>query len=193
MDSTQALEPPVAADLPEPSETSKGALARLGRVLPGIHAVVRLAYRLALVSAVAAGLIVLAVGTAERIEVGAGALWVLGLILLTPAAALAVAGWTIADLVSLPGEIRDAAIAAASREDGVVKPRRSRIGRLVASLWAARGLALLSKDGWLKAVGALRFLRLASLPFMLGLLGFVMLNGLVILGGLVALVALLVP
>ena len=189
MDSTRTLAPP-PADLDE-TPASRGALARLGRVLPGVHAVVGWAYRLAAVSAVAAGLIVLAVW--DVLEVGAPALAALGAALLVPAAALAVAGWTVADLVSLPGQIRDAALAAAGREDGGAAPERSRIGRLLASLWAARGLALLSKDGWLKAVGALRFVRLASLPFMLGLLGFVLLNGLVILGGVVALVVLLVP
>ena len=115
----------------------------------------------------------------------------LGAVLVLPALALALAGWTVADLVSLPQQIKDAALSAAGRETDAPS-KRSRIGRLLASLWAARGLALLSKDGWLKAVGAVRFLRLASLPFMLGLLGFVMLNGLVILGGVVALVVLLV-
>ncbi len=143
-------------------------------------------------SAVSAGLIVLAVALSDRLEVGTAGLVILGAVLLTPAAALAVAGWTIADLVSLPGQIRDAALAAAGRENAESPSRKSRVGRLLASLWAARGLALLSKDGWLKAVGAVRFLRLASLPFMLGLLGFVMLNGIVILGGVVALIVLLV-
>ena len=63
--------------------------------------------------------------------------------------------------------------------------------RLIRSLWAARGLALLTKGGWVKAVGALRFLRLASLPFALALLGAVALNVAVIAGGLIALLVLI--
>ncbi|WP_420454535.1 hypothetical protein [Rubrivirga sp.] len=170
------------------ADAPPGALARLGRLLPGVDALVRLAYRLALASAVAAGLIVAAVASATALAtpvlVGLGAL------LLVPAAAVAVAGWTLADLASLPGQLRQAALAATGRAGGAAE-KGSRIARLVKSLWAARGLALLTKGGWLRAVGALRFVRLASLPFALALLGFVALNGVVIAGGLVALLVLL--
>lgn len=187
--------PPVAADAPTSdvalADAPPGALARLGRLLPGVDAVVRFAYRLAGVSAVAALLIVAAVVRWVP-QLAPGLLVALALLLLVPAAAVAIAGWTLADLASLPRQIRDAALAATGRETAGAVAKGSRIGRLVKSLWAARGLALLTKGGWVKAVGALRFLRLASLPFALALLGAVALNGVVIAGGLVSIVLLLV-
>lgn len=187
--------PPVAADAPTSdvalADAPPGALARLGRLLPGVDAVVRFAYRLAGVSAVAALLIVAAVVRWVP-QLAPGVLVALALLLLVPAAAVAIAGWTLADLASLPRQIRDAALAATGRETAGAVAKGSRIGRLVKSLWAARGLALLTKGGWVKAVGALRFLRLASLPFALALLGAVALNGVVIAGGLVSIVLLLV-
>lgn len=187
--------PPAAADAPTSdvalADAPPGALARLGRLLPGVDAVVRFAYRLAGVSAVAALLIVAAVVRWVP-QLAPGLLVALALLLLVPAAAVAIAGWTLADLASLPRQIRDAALAATGRETAGAVAKGSRIGRLVKSLWAARGLALLTKGGWVKAVGALRFLRLASLPFALALLGAVALNGVVIAGGLVSIVLLLV-
>lgn len=187
--------PPVAADAPTSdvalADAPPGALARLGRLLPGVDAVVRFAYRLAGVSAVAALLIVAAVVRWVP-QLAPGLLVALALLLLVPAAAVAIAGWTLADLASLPRQIRDAALAATGRETAGAVAKGSRIGRLVKSLWAARGLALLTKGGWVRAVGALRFLRLASLPFALALLGAVALNGVVIAGGLVSIVLLLV-
>ena len=194
-----ALAPPTSASVAAPAEAAlsdapPGALARLGQVLPGVEAVVRFAYRTALGSALAAGLVVLALATHTALtNVG---LAVLGLLLALPALALALAGWTLADLARLPSQLREAALAATGRAAASGGPtaaaKGSRIGRLLRSLWAARGLALLTKGGWLKAVGALRFLRLASLPFALGLVAFVALNGLVIVAGLVALLVLLV-
>ena len=185
---TTAGAPPSEAAL---AEAPPGALARLGRLLPGVEAVVRFAYRLAGVSAVFALLIVAAVlrwvpGLAP------GVLVALGILLLVPAAAVAVAGWTLADLASLPRQFKEAALAATGREAAGAVTKGSRIGRLLKSLWAARGLALLTKGGWVKAVGALRFLRLASLPFALALLGAVALNGVVIAGGLISVVLLLI-
>ena len=179
---------PASADL---AEAPPGALARLGRLLPGVEALVRFAYRLAGVSALAAALIVAAVGDAAP-TLTTGVLVALGLLLLVPAAAVALAGWTLADLASLPRQLKEAALAARGREAAGAVTKGSRIARLVRSLWAARGLALLTKGGWLKAVGTLRFLRLASLPFALALFAAVALNVVVIAGGLVALVVLLV-
>ncbi|MEM0961646.1 MAG: hypothetical protein AAGK21_03760 [Bacteroidota bacterium] len=156
----------------------------------------RWAYRLAIVSAASAGAIVAAIADI----VPGGLAWAVAVtlwaILALPALGVAVAGWTLADLASLPGQIREAAMAAAGRqrdqEPAASPTKRSRIGGVLRSLWAARGLALLTKDGWLKAVGAVRFVRLASLPFMLGLVVFVALNGVVIAGGVVALLILLI-
>lgn len=190
VDSATVPRPPtVTPSTPSTEEESvpPGALARLGRLLPRISTVVRWAYRLAAVSAASAGVIVVALASADWTWLTPAALAVLAVVLLLPAAAVAIAGWTLADIASLPGQIREAALAAARREPSEAPARRSRIGGILRSLWAARGLALLSRDGWLKAVGAVRFLRLASLPFMLGLVGFVALNGLVIAGGAVAL------
>ena len=170
-------------------EAPPGALARLGRLLPGVDALVRFAYRTAGVSAAAAALVGVALwdlagATPQLAAVVAG-------ICALPAAALALAGWTLADVASIPSQIRQAALAAAGREAAVEKAPRSRLVRLGKRVWAARGLALLTQGGWLKAVGALRFVRLASLPFALGLLAFVSLNAVVITGGAVSLLLLL--
>ena len=176
---------------PAVPEDSSGALSRLGRLLPGIDALVQFAYRLAAVSLVSVGVIVAALADAVA-PLTPGALALIGAILALPAAATALAGWTLADLASLPGQVKQAALAATGRADASAgRIKGSRIGRLVRSLWAARGLALLTKGGWMKAVGALRFVRLASLPFALALLGAVALNGVVIAGGLVAVMVLL--
>ena len=180
---------------PSGLEAAPGALARLGRMLPGVSAVVRAAYRTAGASAVAAVLIVAAVADVAS-AVPAGLLVVLALVLMVPAGALALAGWTLADLAGLPRQLRDAALAATGRASPgaaseASRPGGSRLLRLVRSLWAARGLALLTRDGWLKAVGAVRFVRLASLPFALALIGAVGLNAVVILGGIAALAVLL--
>ncbi|MDT0630700.1 hypothetical protein RQM47_06445 [Rubrivirga sp. S365] len=178
---------------------SPGALARLGRIVPGVGALVRFAYRTAAASAVAAAVIWLALfeGALRSGAVG-GVAVIVALLLLVPAAAAALAGWTLADLASLPGQLRDAALAATGRADAAqpaeARPRRagrSRLLRVGRALWAARGLALTSKGAWVRIVGAARFLRLASLPFALALVGLFALNGLVILGGAVALVVLL--
>ena len=198
MDSSARLVPPNAPPVDAPStdavvEAPPGALARLGRLIPGVDTLVRSAYRTAGVSAVAALIIVAAVADAlggGRASVGALAL--LAAVLLLPAAAVALAGWTLADIVSVPGQLRDAALAAAGRGRETSEERRgSRLLGVVRSLWAARGLALLSRGTWLRGVGALRFVRLASLPFALGLLVLVGLNAVVIGGGLVALLVLL--
>ena len=176
-----------AADV---DDAPPGALARLGRLLPSVDAVVRLAYWLAAASAVAVALILWAVWDAFSARLWPTDLAVLGAVLLLPAAAVALAGWTLADVARLPGQIRDAALAAAGRGDGAPLKKGSRLGRLVRSLWAARGLALVTRGGWLKAVGALRFVRLASLPFALALVALVLMNGVVLLGGVVALLTL---
>ena len=184
VDLVEAAQPPV-----EVAQAPEGALARLGAMLPGVDAVVRLAYRTAGISAIAVAVILWAIWDAFSLRMVPRDLALIGVVLLLPAAAVALAGWTLADVARLPGQIRDAALAAAGRGGGTAK-KGSRLMRLVKSVWAARGLALLTRGGWLKAVGALRFVRLASLPFALALAGFVLLNGLVILGGVVALLTL---
>ena len=183
-------QPAPASGVAEVDGAPPGALARLGRLLPSVDAVVRLAYRLAGLSALAVAVILWAVWDAFAERMWPTDLAILGVVLLIPAAAVALAGWTIADVARLPGQIRDAALAAAGRGDGAPPKKGSRLMRLARSLWAARGLALLTRGGWLKAVGALRFVRLASLPFALALVGLVMLNGVVLVAGVVALLTL---
>lgn len=175
------------------AEAPPGALARLGRLIPGVDALVRFAYRTAAASAVSTLAILAAVLDAVGwAEASFGPVVLLGLVLLLPAGAAALAGWTLADVVSIPGQLRDAALQASGRASEARGGRSgSRLLAVFRSIWAARGLALLSKGTWLKAVGALRFVRLASLPFALGLLGLFALNAVVIVGGLVALLVLL--
>ena len=173
------------ADALAEAEAPPGALARLGRLLPGVEAVARFAYGTALVSAASAALVVWAVADAVG-GIATADLVGLSVLLFVPAAATALAGWTLADLARLPGQIRESALAAARGAHGAKTAKGSRLVRLVRSLWAARGLALLTRGGWVKAVGALRFLRLASLPFALGLVGAVALNAVVIVAGVVA-------
>ena len=178
------------AEVPEIAQAPPGALARLGRMLPAVDTVVRAAYRTAGLSALSVAVILYVLWDWRAERMVPGDLVVIGLVLSLPAAAVALAGWTLADVARLPGQIREAARSAARRESG--EPTEgSRIGRLVRSLWAARGLALLTRDGWLKAVGAIRFVRLASLPFVLGLTVLIALNGVVIVGGLIALLFLI--
>ena len=183
--------PPPEADLArveaEVEAASPGLLARLGGLLPAVSTLVRFAYRTAAVSALAALLVVAAV--AEAVGGLPGWAVVLGAALLLPAAGTALAGWTLSDVVRIPGQLREAALASTGR--GGTAAKGSRIVRLLKGLWAARGLALLSRGTLLKAVGALRFVRLASLPFALGLLGLVALNAVVVVAGAVALVSLL--
>lgn len=196
--STRPVPPPTALADPLPEAdtgrlgadieaASPGLLARLGRALPAVDALARFSYRMAAASAVAAALVVAAV--AEAVGGLSGWAVALGLVLLVPAAGTALAGWTLADLVRIPGQLREAALAATGR--GPAPGKGSRIVRLLKGLWAARGLALLTRGTWLKAVGALRFVRLASLPFALGLLALVALNGVVLAAGVVALLFLL--
>ena len=189
---------PVADELAEaPSdvltdEPSASVLAKLGRVVPAADTLVRFAYRTGVVSAASAAVIWFALfGNA----VGTPAMpWGLalavGVLLLIPAGAAALVGWTLSDLVRLPGQLRQAAVAAAGGAAGAVAAKGSRIASIFRAIWAARGLALGSKDAWLRAVAAARFIRLASLPFVLGLVGLFALNGVVIVGGLIALATL---
>ena len=188
-DAAAPVSGPVSAPvaLADADATSPGALARVGRWLPRVRGIVRFAYRSALAGVVSAGLIVAALAQAG---VWRDALVVLGVALAVPPLAVALAGWTLADLASLPAQVRDAALAAAGKGSDAKPQKGSRLGGLVRSLWAMRGLALLSRDGWFKVVGAVRFVRLASLPFLLGLIAMAVLNAAVIAGGVAALLVL---
>ena len=176
--------PTFSAEAPPP-----GALARLGRMLPRAAAVTRFAYRTALVSLVSAALILWAIVDTFGVSLARLDLAVLAVLLVLPAAAAALAGWTLADLAALPGDLKEAALGAAAVSRGE-RGKKSRLFGALRSLWAARGVALLSRGAWMKAVGALRFARLASLPFAIGTLALFAMNGVVVLGGLVALLVL---
>ena len=200
--SRSASPAPLAAAAAEVVEAAPpGALARLGRLLPSAQGLVRFAYRTAIASAASAALMV---GAAVRwvAEVTYGldhltpaawaALGLVSVVLLLPAAAAALVGWTLADLVSVPAQLREAALHAAGHAaDARSRPREGRLIAVLRSVWAARGLALLSRGAWLRAVGAVRFVRLASLPFALGLLVLFSLNAVVIAGGLLTFLVLL--
>lgn len=167
-------------------------LAKLGRVVPAADTLVRFAYRTGGVSAVSAGLIWFAlfqggIGTAAMPW---GLALAVAVLLLIPAGAAALVGWTLADLVRLPGQLRQAAVNAASGSGTAGKAKKSRVVSVFRAIWALRGLALSSKDVWFRAVAAARFIRLASLPFVLALVALFALNGLVIAGGLIALAVL---
>lgn len=101
---------------------------------------------------------------------------VVGGVLLVPPAAAAVLAWTLGGLVTLPGELRDAARAAVAPE--------GRRGGLLATVWALRGLVMGSTEAWARTAG---LARLASLPFVLGLTALVALNGVLVALGVVAL------
>ncbi|GAB5536186.1 MAG: hypothetical protein Rubg2KO_24350 [Rubricoccaceae bacterium] len=179
----------LATDVPDVFEnTPPSVLKKLGRVVPAADTLVRFAYRTGFVSAVSATLIWFALF--QRALGTAAMPWGLALglaaLLLIPAGAAALVGWTLADIIRLPGQLRQAAVTAAGGAAGVAK-KGSRIASIFRAIWALRGLALGSKDVWMRAIAAARFIRLASLPFVLALVGLFALNGLVIVGGLIAL------
>lgn len=181
-----AIDAPAVLD-----ETSPGVLQKLGRVVPAADTLVRFAYRTGAISAVSAVLIWVALFGAAvgTVAMPWGLALAVALLLLIPAGSAVLVGWTLSDLLRLPGQIRQAAVTAAGGAAGAVK-KGSRIASVFRAIWALRGLALGSKDVWVRAVAAVRFIRLASLPFVLALVGLFALNGLVIAGGLVALLVL---
>lgn len=182
----------LAPDVPAViEETPTGVLQKLGRVVPAADTLVRFAYRTGAVSAISAVLIWVALfgGGIGTVAMPWGLALATAALLLIPAGAAALVGWTLADLVRLPGQLRQAAVAAAGGATGTAKGG-SRIASVFRAIWALRGLALGSKEVWVRAVAAVRFVRLASLPFVLALVGLFALNGVVILGGMVALLVL---
>lgn len=182
----------LAPDVPAViEETPTGVLQKLGRVVPAADTLVRFAYRTGAVSAISAVLIWVALfgGGIGTVAMPWGLALATAALLLIPAGAAALVGWTLADLVRLPGQLRQAAVATAGGATGTAKGG-SRIASVFRAIWALRGLALGSKEVWVRAVAAVRFVRLASLPFVLALVGLFALNGVVILGGMVALLVL---
>lgn len=172
-------------------------MGRLGRWLPRLAGLVRVAYRVGATSAVSA--LVLWWALAGDAVMAGGRAWVPALLvlaaLLVPAGAAWLLGLTLHDVLTLPETLRRSASAAAveSREALAASGAKGgRIAGLVRAVWAARGLVLESQGAWAKALAAARVVRLAKLPFALGLVGLFALNGVVIAAGLVALVVMLV-
>ncbi len=148
--------------------------SRMGRLASAARAAVRASWWTALAGALGAAAIWAAlfwgrdVLLLDRVVVGA--------LLLVPPAAAAVLAWTLGGLVTLPGELRDAARTAVAPE--------GRSGGLLATVWALRGVVVGSTEAWARTAG---LARLASLPFVLGLTLLVALNGVLVVAGLAAL------
>lgn len=205
--SPPTTEPAPPGDLPglgteagTPGALEPASTGRLGRWLPKLAGLTRFAYRTATVSAISAG--VLWWGLVKGVVLGiGGASWVLALglllVLLIPAGAAWLLGLTLHDVMTLPETIRRSASAAASvsREalrSEAAQQKGGRILGVISALWAVRGFVLESRGAWAKAATAARVVRLAKLPFALGLVGLFLLNGVVILLGALALVLLLI-
>jgi hypothetical protein len=197
--------PPVEAVAPDADATAvvetaaPGVLAKLGQVLPAAESIVRFVYRMATVSAVAAAVVVLALIDLFPAAAASVSLWWLVLaylVLVIPAGATALLGWTLSDLMKLPGQIREAALSAARGaaqgvSDVAKAPRKSRLVSVFRAIWAARGLAMGPRDVLTKTLAAARFVRLASLPFVLALVALFVVNGAVIVLGALGLLVLL--
>ena len=175
VDSRPRVAPLVPASDPAltPVPVAGPARSRAGRLASAARAAVRASWWTALAGAL-----------------GAAALWaalfwgrdallldraVVGLVLLVPPLAAAILAWTLGGLVTLPGELRDAARSAVAPEG-----RRG----LLATVWALRGVVVGSTEAWARTAG---LARLASLPFVLGLTALVALNGVLVVAGLAAL------
>ena len=112
------------------------------------------------------------------------------LVLLIPAGAAFVGHLTLKEILDLPQKLKGAATGAAGHAKEMVVPTdEKKGGRLFGffrAIWAARGLVLDSKGAWGTAVAAVRLARLASLPFVVGLLITFALNFVVIAVAVVA-------
>lgn len=170
--------PPTAVGLAAPA--ARPALARLGRVLPAVDALVRFSRRTAAVSAVAVAVVVWAVATRAP---GISTVDLVGLavVLLVPAFAALVVGWTLGDLRRLPGDLRAMATEAAGDVGAVGRPRG--IAGVLVALWTARKVMLAAGGGWGRAMLAVRLVRLVRLPFVVGALALFALNAVVIAAG----------
>lgn len=166
-----------AAPAPVAGPATRPVLARLGRVLPAVGALVRFSRWTAALSAVAVAVVVGAVATRAP-GVGTVDLVGLALLLLVPALAALVVAWTLDDLRRLPGDLRALATEAANELGAAGRPR-GLVGVLVA-LWTARKVMLATSGGWGRAMLAVRLVRLARLPFVVGALVLFALNAVVI-------------
>lgn len=178
-----------------PAEGRDAPVSRLGRWLPRLSGLVRFAYRVGGASALAAALVWWLLVRGYVLTAGAAA-WApaLGLLLLflVPAGAAWLLGLTLHDLLTLPETLRrSATVAASASREALRAERGGRLAGALGALWAARGFVLESRGAWAKAATAARLVRLAKLPFALGLAGLFVLNGPMIAAGLLALLLLL--
>ena len=113
-------------------------------------------------------------------------------LLLVPAAAAYVGHLMLRDLLDLPARLRaTASETVGEAKDALVSGDRAGRARLFGffrAIWAARGLLLDTKGLWVKMAATARLVRLASLPFVLGLLAAFALNFAVIGAALLAVV-----
>lgn len=96
------------------------------------------------------------------------------LALLIPAAAAFVGYRTLQEILNLPGKLKESlAETQGQAKEVATSGEISKRGRLLGffkTIWSARSLIIDSQGAWGKAIAAVRLARLASLPFVLGLL-----------------------
>ncbi|MDX1531691.1 MAG: hypothetical protein R3362_09210 [Rhodothermales bacterium] len=186
-----------AADPPPP--TSPALPERVREVLPTVPALVRRVRAVAFVSAGAAVVLWgLVLGPSAWPLSGWTVVALLGLgVLLVPAGGTLVAVWTLEEVAALPARVRaltgEAAAASRQARERTAALRRERGGRrlwgLFGVLWRLRGFVEESRGTLLRTAALARLARLASLPFVLLLLGCFALNFVVIVAAAVALLA----
>ncbi|MDX1440436.1 MAG: hypothetical protein R3284_11095 [Rubricoccaceae bacterium] len=102
------------------------------------------------------------------------------LMLLIPSGAAYVGYRTLNSVLDLPGKLREVTAETTTLTKEALesrgRPRHIRIFAFFRAIWAARSLVLDSRDTWGKAVAAVKLARLASLPFVVALLGTFALN-----------------
>ncbi|HEX8387250.1 MAG TPA: hypothetical protein VF576_13750 [Rubricoccaceae bacterium] len=165
------------------AEDANRPAPRPGRLVPAARGAVRVAWRTAGAGALGAAAVWAALfeGPLATGAVSWAVAGIVAAVLLVPAGAAALLAWTLGDLLDLPADLREAAASVRSDANG------RGVRGLFRTVWAVRGLALGGAGAWTRTAG---LVRLASLPFVLGLLGLVALNAVVVVAGVVALVTL---
>lgn len=118
-------------------------------------------------------------------------------VLLVPAAGTFVAVLTLREVLdlpnrlrALPGTVRETALDVKDRAVSVAVPdgagRGQRTLGFFSVLWRLRGIVEDTRGSWLRTLALARFAKLASLPFVLGLLGAFALNVVVIAAAVLA-------
>lgn len=189
-----------AAPVPSPTPASPGLSDRVRGILPLVRGVVGKVRAVGIASAVAAVVLwgVLFGGAAWPLSVQTvGALLVLAVLLL-PAGGTLLAVLTLNEVLdlpsrlrSLPRQVRDTAVEATGSAADVVRPaegqkRSRRLFGFFGVLWRLRGVMGESRGTLARTVALARAARLASLPFVLVLLGAFALDFVVIAAAVVA-------